>query len=224
MNDKSVQRATTQLKEALREIHMTAGLDEPSPDGAPRSLAIGVTSPRSGDGKTTVAMALASSLITDFEAEVVLVDADLHSHSMGREYGLESSDGLTEVLAGTTTLEAIRHHMPVQGMSVISAGRGTGDPSGLARSERLVSLLEAVKSNSQYVILDLPPTLNSMTAPIVAKRTDGVVVVVRAGETSVVELERTLSLLRGARILGVIINRSKSRIPAFVERALNLHG
>jgi capsular exopolysaccharide synthesis family protein len=215
-------RARIDLKEAIREIHITAGFDEPGPDRRYPAVVIGVTSPNVGDGKTTVAMALASSLTTDFSAEVMLVDADLQTQSVAREYGLEDQAGLSELVAGTATLEAVRHRIVPTSMSVITAGRAHEDPARIARSDSLVMVMDRFKSSTQYVVVDLPATLHSMTAPILAKRCDGVVVVVQSGGTARADLERTQHLLRDVHVLGAVLNRTKSSIPAFVQRALNL--
>lgn len=217
MSSAATLRAKVDLKEAIREIHITAGLD--APRGA---VIIGVTSPSVGDGKTTVAMALAASLTSDFGAQVLLVDADLHTQSVAREYGLEDEAGLSELVDGTATLEAVRHRIAPANMSVITAGRSPEDPARLARSDRLTTVMQGFKSSTQYVVLDLPATLHSMTAPVLAKRCDGVVVVIQAGKTSRGDLERTLHLLRDVTVLGVVLNRSRSRIPDFIQRALNL--
>jgi capsular exopolysaccharide synthesis family protein len=218
MSTSSAVRARIDLKEAIREIHITAGLDER--DGA---ISIGVTSPNVGDGKTTVAMALAASLTTDFSADVLLVDADLHTQSVAREFGLEDEAGLSELVEGTATMDTVRHRIAPANMSVITAGRSGEDPARIARSDRLASVMERFKTSTQYVVVDLPATLHSMTAPVLAKRCDGVVVVVDCARTSRAELERTLHLLRDVTVLGVVINRSRSKIPGFVERALNLN-
>jgi Mrp family chromosome partitioning ATPase len=81
--------------------------------------------------------------------------------------------------------------------------------------------MDGFKQSTQYVVIDPPATLHSMTAGL-AKRCDGVVVVVQSGDTSRADLERTLHLLRDVQVLGVVFNRSDSRIPGWVQRALNL--
>ncbi|MCC6381913.1 MAG: CpsD/CapB family tyrosine-protein kinase [Dehalococcoidia bacterium] len=187
---------------------------------APRSLAIGVTSPDYGDGKTTMAIALASSLAHDFGAQVMLVDADFHTHSVGREYGLEGRRGLSDAIAGASTLAAVTYRHRRASLSVVTAGNAAGDPARMARSERLAPLVETMKATSGFVVLDLPATLHSMNAPVLARRCDGVIVVVRAGHTSQRDLERSLHLLRDANVLGVVINRQRSRVPRWMERLL----
>jgi capsular exopolysaccharide synthesis family protein len=217
-------RAKLDLKEALREIHIIAGLDptDPSNKDARKPLAIGVTSPTYGDGKTTVSIALAASLSQDFEADVTLVDADFHTHSIGREYGLQGQDGLSEVLLGKVPLQDVTHRVSQAKMQVVTAGSTPSDPARIARSEHLTTLIENMKRANKYVVIDLPATLHSMNAPVLAKRCDGVIVVVRAGQTTQSDLERVLHLLNGSNVLGVVVNRRHSAVPGWVRRTLNI--
>ncbi len=224
MTAKASDQAVFDLREAIREIHMTAGFDEPAKSGSKGHVSIGVTSPNIGDGKTTVAMALAASITTDFGVEVMLVDADLRTQSIGREYGLDGVAGLSELVAGKASLEGVRHRIATANMSVVTAGKPGPDPARLARSEQLVAVIDRFKDTTQYVVIDLPAVLPSMTAPILAKRCDAVLVIVRAGRTTRADLERTLELLGDSPVLGVVINGSKSNVPSWVQRALNLRG
>lgn len=219
-------QARSDLKEALREIHIMAGLDptDPSRPEGRKPLSIGVTSADFGDGKTTVAIALAASLSQDFAADVTLVDADFHTHSVGREYGLQGKDGLAEVLAGEVPLQSVAHRVSQARMTVIAAGRVPGDPARMARSEHLATLIDNMKRANEYVVIDLPATLHSMNAPVLAKRCDGIVVVVRAGHTTKQDLERVLQLLKDSNVLGVVVNRKSSAVPEWVRRTLNLRG
>lgn len=219
-------RARIDLKEALREIHIIAGLDPTDPRNteARKPLAVGVTSPTYGDGKTTVSIALAASLSEDFEADVTLVDADFHTQSIGGQYGLDGENGLSDVLLGKVPLQAVTHRVSQAKMSVVAAGSTPTDPARIARSEHLTTLIENMKRANKYVVIDLPATLHSMNAPVLAKRCDGVIIVVRAGKTSQTDLERTLHLLSGVNVLGVVVNRNRSSVPAWVRRTLNIRG
>lgn len=187
-----------------------------------RPLAIGVTSAGLGDGKTTVSIGLASSLAADLGASVTLVDADFSTQSLAREYGLEGKRGLSDVLAGSVQLPAAVNRFLRTPLSVVPAGTADEDAARMARSEQFTSFLEHLKALSGFVVLDLPAALHSMNAPVLAQRCDGVIVVVRAGVTTRVQLERVLHLLRDAHVLGVVINRENSAVPRWVERVLEL--
>ena len=217
-------RARLDLEEAIREIHVIAGID--AADGAVprRSTTIGVTSPDSQDGKTTIAIALAASLSHDFGTQVTLVDADFRTHSLERQYGLEGLSGFAEVLEGRKSLGTVtrRLNLNTGGMHVIPAGLVLADPARLARSEHLGPAIDQMKQTCSHVVLDLPATLRSMSAPALAQKCDAVIVVVRHGKTTTQQLERTLHLLRDTRVVGVVVNRQRSSIPAWVERALGM--
>ena len=193
-----------------------------APGVAPRALAIGVTSADFRDGKTTLSISLASCLAHDFNAQVMLVDADFHTHSIGKEYGLEDRPGLSDVLAGSVTLPAVANRFRQAPLTVVTAGRARMDPAWMARSEQLVTTIDQMKKMNGFVVLDLPATLKSMNAPILASRCDGVIVVVRAGQTSHRDLERVMELLQDANVIGVVLNRQRSSVPAWVDRLLAL--
>ena len=92
----------------------------------------------------------------------------------------------------------------------------------MARSQHLTTLIDNMKRTSEYVVIDLPAALHSMNTPVLAKRCDGVVVVVRAGHTSKHDLERVLHLLKDSNVLGIVVNRKSSSVPAWVQRTLNI--
>ncbi|MGD9935741.1 MAG: CpsD/CapB family tyrosine-protein kinase [Dehalococcoidia bacterium] len=249
-----------QLKEAIREIQVMAGLTDATasrlrisraarfdegpavlsqafgnrafktvrgsaaPDAlsAPRSLTIGVTSVNYRDGKSTVAMALASCLAHDFAAEVTLADADFETHSIGREYGLIGRQGLAEVLTGETSLVHATFRYRAAPLSVVTSGEVKVEPSRLARSESLKWTIEEMKGRSAFVVLDLPAALHSTNAAVIGAHCDGVIVVVRAGHTTRQELDRVLRQFHSVNVIGVVLNRQASSVPGWVDRLLAL--
>jgi Mrp family chromosome partitioning ATPase len=218
-------RTKEMLKEAIREIQHSAGITrshQSSNGHAPPSFAIGVTSPHHGEGKTTLAMALASSLAEDLSVDVMLVDADFQTHSIQQQYGLDGRGGFTDVIEGASSPEEVTHRLPLSSLRVMTAGTGRGDPARAARSEYAETFVDNMKVANRYVVFDLPATLESATAPVVAALCDGVVMVVRTGLTTTVELERSIAKLNGATVLGVVLNDWDSKIPGWVEQSLGL--
>lgn len=215
---------TRRLQEAIREIQIIAGLDvtRPTSPGNVRPVTIGVTSADYGDGKTTVAIALASSLAHDFGTPVTLVDADLHTHSIGRQYVLDELPGLRETLAGEFRPEDVLYPFNGSTVHIMPAGGLVADPARLARSERLGPVLDSLKSRSSNVVLDLPAVLHSMNTPALAQRCDGVIIVVRHGKTTRADLDRVLHLLAETNVIGVVVNRHRTSVPAWVQRLFGL--
>jgi len=90
-------QAQTSLLEAVREIQAMAGLaGQPREAYARQPVALGITSPGYGQGKTVLSMALAGCLSQDLEMDVILVDADFSTRSIELDYGIVRGDGLTE--------------------------------------------------------------------------------------------------------------------------------
>lgn len=217
-------RAREEMQEAIREIRILAGLDakKPSPGEPRKATTIGVTSPRYGDGKSTVAIGLASSLGHDFGESVLLVDADLQTQSIARQYQIEEGPGLSEVLMGDATLDDAVYPLEGSVINIVPAGKPKVDPARVARSERVGPILDEVRQRASFVVLDLPAVLHSMNAPALAQRCDGIVVVLRHGKTTREQLDHTLELLRDANVIGLVINRHHTSIPGWVRRSLGL--
>lgn len=210
--------------EAIRAIQQAAGVTPSRRNGASTepALAIGVTSSRPDEGKTTIAMALAGTLAEDLGVDVTLVDADFHTHSIAEEYGLSGRRGLSEILHGTATPDSVSHRLPRGTLRVIPAGTTTQDTARIARSQQAAQFVEAMKATNRFVVFDLPTALTSTTGPVLARLLDGVIVVARTGRTTRQELDQTLQRLRGANVLGVVLNDWSTRIPRVLEKPLAL--
>lgn len=211
------------LREIVREVQRLAGVHQHVSRGRTSvPLVIGVTSPRSGDGKTTVAMAVANSLANDFEGGAALVDADFETHSIGEQYGLARGAGLFEVLSGEASPSDVIHTVPDRALRVIPAGMALDRSARVLTSGSGSQRMRELGAEAQFVVVDLPATFNTASTPLLARLCDAVVVVARSGKTTQRDLGLTLDRLTDANVVGVVLNRWSSRIPAVVERLLGL--
>lgn len=178
-------------------------------DNPPRSIV--VSSPRAGDGKTTVALNLAAALESTGE-QVVLVDADLRRPSIASVQGLDSAIGLTDVLAGRVPLDDALQRASGHSMLTLTSGPLPPNPSELLGSESMRTLIETLKSRG-LVIIDSPPLLPVTDGAILSTATDGVLTVVTANKTLDTELAATVESITSVngRVLGVIFNKIKSQ-------------
>ncbi|RNI25190.1 polysaccharide biosynthesis tyrosine autokinase [Flexivirga caeni] len=198
--DFSTREALRQLRTNLRFVDV---------DHDPRSIVI--TSARMGEGKSTVAASLAW-VIADSGDKVVLVDADLRRPAVAGIYDLDSSVGLTQVLAGTATIEDAIQPTDKHGLYVLTAGQIPPNPSELLGSGRMKQLLETLAVDYR-VILDAPPLLPVTDAALLSASADGAVVVVAASDTRVEHVQRAAHNLQavGGRVLGGVLNRVNTR-------------
>ncbi|MCP5027194.1 MAG: polysaccharide biosynthesis tyrosine autokinase [Actinomycetia bacterium] len=194
--------------EAYRDL--LTSLELATRAGAFRTLL--VTSPQSGDGKSTVALNLAA-LAAHHSDRVLIVDADLRRPSLQRTLGLENTTGLRSYLSGEAMFDEIGTSVLIGGapLGVIPAGVGGHDPAELLRDWRAGELMDKAANVFDLVIIDAPPVLPVTDAVILARYCDAVIVVARAGQTSRNDLQNALKRLRGtgARPAGVVLNADR---------------
>jgi capsular exopolysaccharide synthesis family protein len=179
-------------------------------DNPPRVIV--VTSPRPGDGKSTVSANLAAAIAASGQP-VALVDADMRRPSIASSLGLVEGVGLTDVLVGRVGLEdALQDVASVGGLRVLAAGSPPPNPSELLGSKTMRSVIERL-AEDHFVVLDTPPLLPVTDAAVLTANADGALIVVTAGKTIDKELEVALQHLRAVngKALGVILNKVPRR-------------
>lgn len=191
------------ISEAYRALRSSIGFAEF--DGRIRRLL--VTSATDGEGKTLTAVNLAMAMAVAGR-RVVLVDTDLRRPGVQRRLELPDGPGLTELLSGEVGEAAVLQSTQITNLQVICAGRSSAVAAELLESPRFLQLLERLGERFDVVVLDSPPCLAVVDPAIVAAEADGVLLVVRAGQTRVEEVASAEHLLNQARarILGIVYN------------------
>lgn len=189
--------------EAFRKLRTSIGfLGVESP-----LKAILVTSAVSQEGKTTLALNLASAYALG-GFRTLLVEADLRRPSLHRTFGTYGTRGLTTVIVGAVALEDAVVHTQTRNLSVLLAGAIPPNPVELLASEQMVDVLRRLKSSFDVVIVDSPPLTPVADPAALAGRCDGVVMVARAGKTDRRRLLEGVQIIEraGGRLLGVALN------------------
>ena len=181
-----------------------------------------VTSPRHREGATTVALGLATTLAKDRDARVLLIEANLRSPALGRTLATESNGGLVDYLQGRQPVESVVTRIDSANFSVVSAGRITNGVAQNVDFELLGEMLARLRPEYDFVVIDSPPVNSYADTSVLASKVDGVILVIEADRTPVAEAEAAKRQLErvGSRILGVVLNRKRSYIPAFIESLL----
>ncbi|MBP2411587.1 capsular exopolysaccharide synthesis family protein [Arthrobacter stackebrandtii] len=192
------------MSEALRELR--TNLHYMNVDNPPRVIVI--TSSVPGEGKSTIAANLAVTIAATGQ-RVILIDGDLRRPVVAEFFGLAGGGGLTDILSGQATLnDVLQVYRPVPTLAVLGAGRIPPNPSELLGSMAMKRLLERL-SEDAVVLIDAPPLLPVTDAAILARSTDGALVVAGAGKTSIDELVKAVASLEkvSAPLLGAVLNR-----------------
>jgi capsular exopolysaccharide synthesis family protein len=179
-------------------------------DNPPRSLVI--SSPRPGDGKSTVAANIAAALDSSGQS-VVIIDADLRRPTVATSFRVDGSVGLTDVLSGQLSVDdALQTPDGFHGLRVLTAGAVPPNPSELLGSRAMRTLIQTL-ARDHIVILDAPPLLPVTDAALLSTSTDGVMLVISSGRTVDHELETCLGSISAVngRVLGIVMNRVAGR-------------
>lgn len=175
----------------------------------PGCKTITISSYKSGEGKTTNAINVAIAF-SQLGKKVLLVDADLRRPTIHKKLHIESTKGLSDILAGFSSVEDCIVNVS-SSMDVLPAGAIPPNPAEILDSSAMEHFVENSKLEYDYIIIDTPP-LGVVADPlIVAPKTDGVVVVVKQKFTRHDDFEKTLESIKlsKSRILGVILNSTE---------------
>ena len=196
--------AYSETAEAYRQIRTNLQfIDVDNP-----AKVIVVTSSLPGEGKTTVAVNLAV-VLAQSGVRVALIEADMRRPRVTRYLGMISGAGLSNVLSGAAYLDDVLQPYGDGQLSVIAAGPVPPYPSEMLGSQQMRGLLDALREEYDYVILDAPPLLPVTDGAVLSVAADGAILVARHGVTTKAQLAQASSDLRriDARLLGVILNR-----------------
>ena len=173
-----------------------------------------VTSPLSGDGKTTTSCNLAIALTSlDRSRSVVLVDLDLRRPSVAESLGLPVRHGVDEVLAKKVSLDDALIQTNVPGLNVLAVMRGTSNPESLLSSESLTDLIRSLEKRFSMVIIDTPPILSVSDATSVIDVAHGCLLVVRAGRSPAASVRSAVEHLPAEKMLGCCLNFARRSEP-----------
>jgi capsular exopolysaccharide synthesis family protein len=166
-----------------------------------------ITSPLPEDGKSTVALNLATSLSDQGKRPVLLLEADVYRPALVKKLGLKPWPGLTECYKHRSDpMLAIRRIEPL-GFYLLPAGQPVEGGSSLLQSDFASQLIKGLSSSSfRWILIDCPPT--TPVADILALRAqaDATLLVARAGRTPREAVEETTRNLGRDHILGIILN------------------
>lgn len=178
--------------------------------GVPRSFA--VTSTRPAEGKSTTALALATTLARA-QRHVILVDGDMRSPSVHHLGGVDHSRGLSNFLSGDDEIATLTFEMTDLGFTAMSAGPIPPNAAELLTGNRLALLIERLIEQYDHVIIDSPPVMGLADAPLIASRVEGVVYAVESHgiRSSMVKTALKRLTTANVRIFGGVLTKFQSR-------------
>ena len=196
------------VAEAFRSV-LASILFASDTDRAPKTLVISSANP--GEGKTSVATNLAIA-IAEIRRSVLLIDADLRRPRIHQLFRLSNERGLSTILSETPAsneaFAGIVQETSIPGLHVLPSGPFKNNPANLLYSPELPKLLEKLKSRYEMILIDTPPMLQMPDSRILGRAADGVILVVRAQQTTRDAMIAAHQRFRDDRItvLGTVLN------------------
>lgn len=201
----SLSRPHSGAAEAYRALRTSAqflALDQPL-------RVIQVTSPKTGEGKTTTAANLAVAFAAAGQ-RVVAVDCDLRRSTLHQVFGVANEIGFCSVLSGDHPLSAALQEVPsTSGLRLLPSGPRPTNPAELLAGVRTGEVIAALAEMADVVIVDSPPVLPVTDASLISASVDATLVVVSSGSTGARDLRHALETLGqvDAPVRGTVLNR-----------------
>jgi capsular exopolysaccharide synthesis family protein len=198
--------------ERLRELRTNLQFAKTADGRRPHVIA--VTSPTHADGRSTTAADLAATF-AETGRSVVLVDGDLLNPSLAERLPLRDDERARAAERGLSTILAGHHDLDEGLIDNVGGGSWAFLPAGPVPSVRrqlwaddsAVGVLDTLRRNFDYVIIDTPP-LNSCTdGALAAALGDGAIVLARIAHTKTAALRRALEILKSAHaeVIGAVV-------------------
>ena len=169
-----------------------------------------VTSASTGDGKTSLTMALGLSFAAS-GSKTLVIDCDMVGQGLTHRLKAHDVPGLIETL----NLGTLRGHVrktATKGLYILPIGNADAVHAGVLSPQSIKRLMAACREHFDIVVIDTGPILGSLEASVVAMETDGVIVAVARGQQQPL-VEKAIKHLRsvGANIFGIVFNRAEAR-------------
>lgn len=205
----------SQMSEAFRALRTALLLSQA--DHPPQVILVTSALPR--EGKTTAAANLAVTL-AQLGDRTLLIDADLRKPGVGRVLNLTEGKyaGLSSYLAGVSSLDLVTvPHPAIPNLAAIPTGPLPPNPADLLSSHKLADAIAELRAKFKFIVIDSPPIMAATDAVILSVLADGVLLVVRSGETPKEAFTRTRDLLISVKchLLGVVLNAVDSNAPDY---------
>ena len=178
--------------------------------GVTGSQVVLLTSAKRGEGKSTVSGNLAVT-VAQSGREVVVVDCDLRLPTVHKLFDLPNKRGLTNVLAGEVSVDEAIQYSAFPRVQVITSGPLPPNPTELLGSQRMMDLIEQLKTTFDFIILDTPALLSVADAAVLAPSVDNVILVVAQAQTRRGDVQAVRQQLSNVRVksLEVVVNRAE---------------
>ena len=170
-----------------------------------KTIVVSSANPR--EGKTTNVIYLGTTMAQSGQ-RVLLIDTDMRRPRLHASTGVSRQTGLTNLILGEQDYDAFIKTTEIPNLFVLPCGPLPPNPAEILMGHRFEAVLAELAKRFDRIILDSPPLQVVTDSVVLSRKTDGVILVVKAGSTLRDEIKRSARQIRGVNgtILGVIVN------------------
>lgn len=153
---------------------------------------------------------------------VLLIDGNLERPSLHQVFGVDQRQGLTEFVLTVDSKSVFTKTVDADHLNLITSGKTNGNWHDIWGSEKIKGLMDKLRDQFEYVLIDAPPVIGHPETLALSKLTDGVLFIIKAGQTRWEVLEEAKQQLAnaGVKVLGVVLNERKYFIPQGIYRRI----
>jgi tyrosine-protein kinase Etk/Wzc len=158
-------------------------------------------------GKSFISVNLAAVLASN-EKKVLLIDGDLRRGHLHEYLGIKRENGLSEFISGEIPIGEALHRTSVPGLTLIPTGVLPPNPAELLLHQRFGNCVNVLGPRYDHIIIDSPPILAVTDATIIGQMAGGTLMVLKAGEHPMREIELAVKRLQQANVnlRGILFN------------------
>jgi len=190
--------------------------------GAGRGRAVVVSGMEAGNGCSWICARMAEVLASQVSGSVCVVDANLRSPGLHREFGVTNHYGLTDALQVTDPIRRFVTSLSRPNLWLLSCGAEVEGMQTMLGSDRMRALLPELQREFDYVLIDAPPLETSDDSLMLGKNAEGIVLVLRANCSRRETARKAVRNLESAsvRVLGAVLNHRTFPVPESIYRKL----
>jgi succinoglycan biosynthesis transport protein ExoP len=176
-----------------------------SAESVPQVFLISSAAPKEGKTITTANLAVA---MAQADGKTMILDCDMRRPTINELFGISKDVGISNLLVGGGSAKETIVHTRIPNLDIIPCGPIPPNPSEMLGSARTLTLLNGLRKLYAHILIDSPPSTAVTDAVVLSKSVDGVVMVVRSGDTAreIVKNGLTQFGAVGSNILGAVLN------------------
>jgi protein-tyrosine kinase len=181
-----------------------------------------VSGMEAGNGCSWICARMAEVLASQVSGSVCVVDANLRSPGLHREFGVSNHYGLTDALQVAQPIRKFVTSLSRPNLWLLSCGAEVEAMQSMLGSDKMRALLPELQREFDYVLIDAPPMEAGDDSIVLGRAAEGVVLVLKAHSSRRETARKAVRDLEHAnvRVLGAVLNRRTFPVPESIYRKL----